>query len=152
MLTAKDIMTKDPITFTPEMEVVQAARILVEKRINGAPVVDRAGRLKGILCQSDLIAAQKKIRLPSVFTLLDGLIPLGTQSFDRELEKLSAATVSQAMTPDPVTVTAETTLEEIATLMVERKYHTVPVVEGNRLVGVVGKEDVLRTLLSEANT
>jgi CBS domain-containing protein len=152
MLTAKDIMTKDPITFTPEMEVVQAARILVDKRINGAPVVDRAGRLKGILCQSDLIAAQKKIRLPSVFTLLDGLIPLGTQSFDRELEKLSAATVSQAMTSDPVTVTAETTLEEIATLMVERKYHTVPVVEGNRLVGVIGKEDVLRTLLSEANT
>jgi CBS domain-containing protein len=148
MLTAKDIMTKDPITFTPEMEVVQAARILVEKRINGAPVVDRAGRIKGILCQSDLITAQKKIRLPSVFTLLDGLIPLGTQSFDREMEKLTAAQVSQAMTPDPMTVTPDTTIEEIATMMVERKFHTVPVVENNRLVGVVGKEDVLRTLLS----
>ena len=128
--------------------MVQAARILVEKRINGAPVVDRAGRIKGILCQSDLITAQKRIRLPSVFTLLDGLIPLGTQSFDRELEKLSAATVGQAMTPDPVTVTPAATIEDIATLMVERKFHTVPVVEGNRLVGVVGKEDVLRSLLS----
>jgi CBS domain-containing protein len=129
------------------MEVTQAARILVEKRINGAPVVDRAGRLRGILCQSDLITAQKKIRLPSVFTLLDGLIPLGTQSFEREMEKLSAVSVAQAMTPDPVTVTPDTPLEEIASLMVERKFHTVPVVEGNRLVGVVGKEDVLRTLL-----
>jgi CBS domain-containing protein len=147
MLTAKDIMTREPITFTPEMEVTQAARILVEKRINGAPVVDRAGRLRGILCQSDLITAQKKIRLPSVFTLLDGLIPLGTQSFEREMEKLSAVSVAQAMTPDPVTVTPDTPLEEIASLMVERKFHTVPVVEGNRLVGVVGKEDVLRTLL-----
>jgi CBS domain-containing protein len=130
------------------MEVAQAARVLVEKRINGAPVVDRAGRLKGILCQSDLITAQKKIRLPSVFTILDGLIPIGTQSFDRELEKLTAAKVSQAMTPDPVTVTPDTPLEDIATLMVERKFHTLPVVESNRLVGVVGKEDVLRTLLS----
>jgi len=64
MLTAKDIMTTDPITFSADLEISQAAIRLLEKRINGAPVVDETGNLIGILCQSDLIATQKKLSIP----------------------------------------------------------------------------------------
>ncbi|MFW6324756.1 MAG: CBS domain-containing protein [Desulfovibrionales bacterium] len=148
MTTASDIMTTDPITVTPDMEITSAAKILLEKRINGVPVVDKTGNLVGILCQSDLIAAQKKVPVPSLFTILDGFIPLSSiHDFEREMEKLSAVNVSQAMTPEPVTVTPETPLEEVATIMVKRKFHTLPVVTGKKLVGIVGKEDILRTLL-----
>jgi CBS domain-containing protein len=148
MLKAKDIMTTRPVVVTPEMKTVEAARLLLEHRVNGLPVVDRVGRLVGIICQSDLVAQQKKIPLPSVFNLLDGLIPLASpRNFEHEVQKILASTVSQAMTPHPITVSPDTGLEEIAALMVDKKFHTLPVVDQDKLIGVVGKEDVLRTLM-----
>ncbi len=148
MLKAKDIMTKDLITLSPDTEISKAAAMLLERRINGAPVVDADGRLRGILCQSDLIAQQKRFPVPSVFTLLDSFIPLSSQkTLEREMKKIVAAKVADAMTENPVSVGLETSLEEIATLMVERKFHTLPVVDGGRVVGIIGKEDVLRTIL-----
>jgi len=148
MLKAKDIMTTEVITVAPETEIAQAARLLLENRINGVPVVDTAGKLVGILCQSDLIAQQKSIPIPSLFTLLDGYIPLTlSKRLDREVSKIAATTVAEAMTPNPTTVDPETDIEKIAALMVEKNFHTLPVVEAGKVVGVLGKEDVLRTLI-----
>jgi len=150
MLRARDIMTKALITVSPETEITKAAKILLEKGINGIPVVDSA-RLVGILCQSDLIAQQKKLPIPSVFTLLDGFIPLrSAKHFEKAFKKIAATTVADSMTPDPVTVQPETSIEEIAALMVDKNFHTLPVVEGKKLVGIIGKEDILRTLMSSA--
>jgi CBS domain-containing protein len=150
MVKAKDIMTKELITVTPKTEITKAAEILLEKGINGVPVVD-SGRLVGILCQSDLIAQQKDLPMPSVFTLLDGFIPLrSSKHFEKAFQKIAATTVADSMTPDPVTVQPDTSIEEIAALMVDKNFHTLPVVEGKRLVGIIGKEDVLRTLMSSA--
>lgn len=147
MLTAKDIMTPDIVTLTPDLEIGQAAKCLLEKRINGAPVVDASGKLVGILCQSDLIATQKRLSLPSLFTLLDGFIPLrSAKQIESEFQKIAAITVKQAMTPSPTAVGPDAPIEEIATLMVEKGFHTLPVLDEGRLVGVIGKEDVLKTL------
>jgi CBS domain-containing protein len=149
MLNVEDIMTTELITVSPGTRISDAAKLLLEKHINGVPVVDDAGRLLGILCQSDLIAQQKRLTLPSFFAILDSFIPLKSmRHLEREVQKIAATTVADAMTPDPVTVLPDTTLEEVATLMVERSIHTIPVVSGEVLVGVVGKEDVLRTLMS----
>ncbi|MCK9239061.1 CBS domain-containing protein [Desulfocurvus sp.] len=148
MLKAKDIMTAEPVTLAPDTDIATAARTLLDTRVNGLPVVDASGALVGVLCQSDLVAQQKTLRLPSVFTLLDGLIPLSsTRDLEREMERIAALTVGQAMSPDPVTVAPDAPISEVATLMVDRKFHTIPVVDGGRLVGVIGKEDILRTLL-----
>lgn len=147
MLRAKDIMTKAPITVSAEMEILQAAKILLEKGINGVPVME-GERLVGILCQSDLIAQQKKLPIPSLFTLLDGFIPLrSTKHMEKALHKIAATTVADAMTPNPVTVQPEATLEEVATFMVDKNFHTIPVLDKGKLVGIVGKEDILRTLM-----
>ena len=153
MLKVKDIMTKEIISVSPETEIASAAKILLEKRINGMPVIDAFGRLVGIICQSDLVAQQKGIPIPSVFTLLESYIPLtSTKRLDKEMKKIAALTVKEAMTPDPVAVSLETDIEEVAKLMVDKKYHTLPVVEGDKVVGIVGKEDVLKTLLTERQT
>jgi CBS-domain-containing membrane protein len=150
MITAKDIMTKDIITISPDTEIAQAAQLLLTNRINGVPVIDDAGKLVGILCQSDLIIQQKNIPIPSLFTLLDGFISLtSSKKLDKEVEKIAATTVADAMTPNPVTVNSDTGIEDVAALMVEKSYHTLPVVDAGNLVGIVGKEDVLRTLISE---
>jgi CBS domain-containing protein len=149
MLKAKDIMTKEVITVQPDTEVVHAAKMLIEHHINGLPVVDKEGRLKGILCQSDLIVQQRKIPLPSFFIILDSFVPLtSSKNIEKELQKMSAITVKEAMTPDPITVDPETSLEDIATLMVKNKIHTLPVLDQGRIVGIIGKEDILRTLMS----
>ena len=148
MLKAKDIMTRNVVTVSPETKIDQAGKLLLENHFNGLPVVDQAGRLKGVNCQDDLIVQQKKFPLPSVFTLLDGVIPLtSSKHLEKEIQKMAATTVGQAMTPDPLTVDPETTVEEIATLMVKKNIHTLPVVDKGKLVGVVGKEDILRTLM-----
>jgi len=148
MITAKDIMTTDVITISPETEIAQAAKLLLENRINGVPVVNDAGELVGILCQSDLIIQQKNIPIPSLFTFLDGFIPLTpSKKLDEEVEKIAATKAGDAMTANPVTVSPDTEIEKIAALMVEKSYHTLPVLEGDKLVGIVGKEDVLKTLI-----
>lgn len=151
MLKVKDIMTMEIITVSPETEIVSAAKILLEKGINGLPVIDASGRLVGVLTQSDLVAQQKSIPIPSVFTLMESFIPLTSiKRIDKEVEKIAALTVKQAMTPNPVTVGPETDIADVAKLMVDKKYHTLPVMEGDKVVGIVGKEDVLKTLLSES--
>lgn len=141
-------MTSNIVTVAPDTEIVEAAKRLLEQHLNGLPVVDEGGRLVGIICQEDLVMQQKKIPLPSFFTLLDGFIPLkSSKSIEREIEKIAAATVEKAMTKNPVTIDPETGIEDIATLMVTKNIHTLPVVEGETLIGIVGKEDVLRTLM-----
>jgi CBS domain-containing protein len=148
MLKAKDIMSKKVVTVSPETKIDQAGKLLLENHFNGLPVVDPEGRLRGIICQDDFIVQQKKFPLPSVFTILDGVIPLtSSKHLEKEIQKMAAITVGQAMTPDPITVSPDTTLEEMATLMVKKNIHTLPVVEKGKLVGVVGKEDILRTLI-----
>ncbi len=148
MFRVKDIMTSDVISVSPETEIVSAARIMIEKRINGLPVVDGKGEVIGILCQSDLVAQQKCVPIPSLFSLMDGFMPLTSlKRIEKEVEKIAALTVAQAMTPKPATVTPETGIEEVAGLMVDKGFHTLPVVQDGKLVGVVGKEDVLKTLL-----
>nr|WP_321401077.1 CBS domain-containing protein [uncultured Desulfobacter sp.] len=148
MKTAKDIMEKEVISITPETDISQAVELLLKNHINGVPVVDQDGALKGILCQSDLIFQQKTISLPPILTFLDGIIPLSSsKKLENEMKKIAAGTVAQAMAPDPVTVTPDTPVSDIAAMMVERHFHTIPVVEDGKVIGVVGKEDVLRTLI-----
>ena len=148
MITVRDIMTTNLITVTQDMDIAGAAKILLDNRINGVPVVDDSGQLVGILCQSDLITQQKKLPIPTLFTFLDGLIRLTSmKQLEKQVGKIAALTVSEAMTPKPVTVKLDTRLETVAALMVDSNFHTLPVVEDSNLVGVIGKEDVLRTLL-----
>ncbi len=148
MLTAKDIMTKDPITISPDTEILDAANLLLENHINGIPVTDNRDKVVGIICQSDLIAQQKKLPIPSFFTILDGIIPLTfTKQMEKEAHKIIATTVDQAMTKNPVTVNPDTGVDAVAALMVDNNFHTLPVVEEGSLMGVIGKEDVLKTVI-----
>ena len=115
MIKVKDIMTKKLITVSPETEIVHATKILLENRINGVPVTDETGKLVGILCQSDLIAQQKKLPVPSFFTLLDGLVPLTSMKYlESQVQKIAAISVAQAMTPNPVVVRPDSSIEEVA--------------------------------------
>ena len=150
MIKAKDIMETRVISVTPETEVPKAVKILLNNHINGIPVVNSAEELVGILCQSDLIFQQKKIPIPPILAIFDSIIPLSSsQKLEDSFKKMSATTVEQAMVKNPVAVQADTPVSEIANLMVEKHFHTIPVVEGKKLLGIIGKEDILKTLVNK---
>ena len=150
MLTARDIMTTEKlITLKPDLDFTSAAKILLDNHINGAPVVDDDDQLLGILCQSDLVAQHKRMPVPTLVTLLDSFVRLTpVKELEKQARKIAAMTVGEAMTRNPITVKPDTGIETIAALMVDSNLHTLPVLEDGRLVGIIGKEDVLRTLLS----
>lgn len=148
MITAEDIMEKNIISVSPETGITKATGILLNNHINGVPVVDEQGTLLGILCQSDLIFQQKDLPLPPILTFLDSIIPLASsKKLEDEFKKIAATTVEQAMVKNPITVNPETPISDIAALMVEKHFHTIPVLKDGKIKGIIGKEDILKTLM-----
>jgi len=148
--TAGDIMTPDPITVGPKASVTEAAHLMVDNRVGALPVLE-GERLVGIVTEGDLIMQDVKLEFPTYIHLLDGMImyPPATARFEDELRKAVAASVRAVMTEDVITVQADTSIEDVATLFVGRRVSHIPVLEQERLVGIVSKSDVVRSLVEE---
>lgn len=148
MLKAKDIMTKDVIVVKPSTSIEDLAKILVENRISGAPVVDDNGNLTGIVTENDLISQNKRLHIPTVMRLFDAYIMLESPSkIEKEMKKMAAATVDDIYIKEVVAVKEDTPLEEIATIMAEKKVHLLPVVEGKKVRGIIGKMDIIKGMV-----
>lgn len=149
MRRAKDIMTSPVITVHPDTSVLDLAKLLSKHRINGMPVVDDAGKLEGIVTEADLIDQNKKLHIPSVIFFLDSPIFLeNPKKLDKELKKMAGTTVDDICTRDVVTVKDETPIDEVASLMAERRINTIPVMREGKMVGVVGRGDLIRSIVS----
>jgi acetoin utilization protein AcuB len=125
-------MKRDPITISPETGILEASRLLRQYKIRHLPVV-KGGRLVGILTDRDM----KRVS-PSPAT------SLSVYEVNYLLDKLEA---KEVMTKQIVTVTPKTTIEEAAKLLLANKIGGLPVVEGERLVGIVTETDVLEALV-----
>ena len=142
-LRVGDIMETDWPTLGPQSTVEEAIKLFAEAQISGAPVVED-GRLIGIITEGDLIFQDADVKAPGFLDILGGLVPLGdTEEYRREALKSAGVVVEEVMTDDPVTIAPETTLAETATVMAERRKKILPVVEGERLVGVITRMDIL---------
>ena len=142
-------MTQDVITVQPETLIRELAEIFIEHRISGVPVVDADGKVIGIATESDLIFHSKRLKVPTVLTILDSFIFLDSpEKMERELRKIAAASVSDVYSSPPLTIIPDTPLDEIASMMTEKQVHTLPVLdEEGRMIGIVGKKDIIRTIL-----
>ncbi len=149
MQKAQDIMTKNVITVTPATTVTELAKLLSANSISGAPVLDSSGTLLGVVTESDLIDQKKKIHIPTVITILDSVFYLeNPDKMEKEMKKIAGSTVDDIYTKEPRTVEEDTLIDEIATIMSEKNVHTLPVMRGDTLVGVIGKKDIIKTLIS----
>ncbi len=147
MITAKDIMAKDVITVRPETSIEELARILIENRISGAPVVDDNGNLIGIVTENDLISQNKRLHIPTVFRLFDAFIMLERpKKIEEEIKRLTATTVWDICTKNVITVNEDTPLQEIATIMSEKKVHLIPVMRDKMIAGIIGKADLIKAM------
>ena len=151
MLKARDIMARDVITVKPTTIIEELARVLVKYQISGAPVVDDNGNLEGIVTENDLIGQNSRLHIPTVLRLFDAFIPLGTSRLENEIKKMAASTVRDICTKDVITVDEETSIEDIASIMTEKKIHLLPVLQEGKLTGIIGKKDLIRGIAKEGN-
>lgn len=141
-----DIMTKKLITVTPETDIHELAKLLVQNNISGAPVIDEDGKLLGIVREESVIFQDKKVHLPTFINLSLGFLTLGTQRYEEEIKKISASKVSEIMEKNIVTISPEMEIEDAATLMLEKEIYYLPVVKNNKLEGVLTKKDIVRAI------
>lgn len=152
MLTAKDIMTRDVVTVKPDTSIQELASLLVKNQISGAPVVDDAGALVGIVTENDLITQNKRMHIPTVIGFLDAAIYLeSSKKFADEVKRVTATKVAEIMVKKVVSIDESATLIDIATIMAEKKVHLLPVLTGGKVSGIVGKRDVVRAIAQQGD-
>ncbi|MEK7823143.1 MAG: CBS domain-containing protein [Nitrospirota bacterium] len=149
MLKAKDFMTKDVITINSAATVEELARLLIEHKISGAPVVNNKKELIGIVTENDLISQNKRLHIPTIIRLFDAFIVLGSGKLEEEIKKMAAATVEEICIKKVVSIIEDTPLQEVATIMSEQKIHLLPVLRNNVVVGIVGKADIVNAMSRE---
>lgn len=151
MLTAKDIMTKEVVTVRPDTSIQDLASLLVKHQISGVPVLNEAGDLYGIVTEDDLISQNKRLHIPTVVSFLDAAIYLeSSRKFEEDVKRLAATRVGDICTRKVITITEDTTVVDIATIMDSKKVHLLPVMAGGKVAGIVGKRDVVRAVARQA--
>jgi CBS domain-containing protein len=151
MLTAKDIMTKDVLVVKPDTSIEELSSILVKNEVSGVPVVDDSGALFGIVTENDLISRNKRLHIPTVVSFLDAAIYLeSSKKFEQEVKRLTATRVGDICTRKVVTISEDTTIMDIATIMSEKKAHLLPVLRAGKVVGIVGKRDMVKAVARQA--
>lgn len=143
-MKVRDVMTSPVVSVPPTMRLKELARLLSERRLSGAPVVDDAGEVLGVVSEADLVAIQAGRPL-SRRTPLEWAFGEQPSAWERRVR--GATTVAQAMTAPAVSVEPECPLREAAALMVDRGVHRLPVIEGGRLVGILTRADLVRAYL-----
>jgi len=145
-MQVKDIMTKNPIAVTPATNVHALAELFIEKSISGAPVVDSKGVLLGIVQEEGVIFQDKKVHLPTFLHISLGFLTLGVKKYEEEIKKVTATKVADILEKDIVILNPETSVEDAATAMIEKASYYCPVVKGGKLVGVITKKDIVRSI------
>ena len=126
-------MTRNPVTATPDMSIGEASDLMKREKVHRLPVLDKDKNLVGVITEKDILHAS-----PS---------PASSLSIHEMAYLLSKLKVKDLMTRDVVTITEDTTVEEAARLMVDQDLSCLPVVEGDKLVGIVSKSDMFKILL-----
>lgn len=147
--TVADVMTPNPVVVTPTASLQEAIQKLAENRISGLPVVSEAGKLVGVLSETDLMWQTTGAPLPAYIMLLDSVIYLKNPTrYTQELHKALGQTVQEVMTDSGViTIAPQASLRDAAQLMHDKQVRRLPVVNGDgALVGILTRGDIVREM------
>lgn len=149
--TVADVMTHDPIMVQPQTPIKEAIKILAEQRISGLPVVDDAGKLVGVISETDLLWQETGVEPPVYIMFLDSVIYLENPArHDQELHKALGQTVGEVMSNDPVTVKPDQALRKAAKLMQEKSIRRLAVTDdAGKVIGILTPGDIVRAMAAE---
>ena len=146
-MLAREIMNKEVITVQEDSSIEEVARILTENNISGAPVVNKNGKIVGMVTEGDLLHQETKPRVPAFLSILGSFIYIsGVERYREDFKKLAATITSEIMTTDLITVSGDAEIEDVADLMVEHNIKRVPVVEKDTVIGIISRADIIKTL------
>jgi CBS domain-containing protein len=147
-MKAEDVMTRDVIAVAPDATVLQAARLMLQHHISGLPVVDKSGKLVGVLSEGDFLRRRETRTEHKRSRWLEFL--MGPGRIAAEYSHSHGSKVSEVMTTEVQTVADETPLEEIVELMERKRIKRVPVLCGEQLVGIVTRSNLMHAMVSMA--
>jgi CBS domain-containing protein len=149
--TVAEVMSRDPILVHPQTPLKEAIQILAEKRISGLPVVDDAGKLVGIISETDLMWQETGVTPPAYIMILDSVIYLQNPgAYERDLHKALGQTVGEVMSKNPLTISPDKPLREAAKLIQDHKVHRLPVLDSvGKVIGILTRGDIVRTMAAD---
>ena len=151
MLTAGEIMSRDVVTVKKETTIRELAELFTSRRISSAPVVDDREELIGIVTETDLVEQDRNLHIPTVISLFDWVIYLESgKKFEKELKKMTGQNVGDIYSPEVEVIAPSTPVSEVADLMSSKKIHAIPVVEGKKVVGILARIDMIRSMIGKA--
>ena len=143
-MNASDVMTRNIVSVSRDAPVAEAIRLMLDNHISGLPVIDEANQLVGILTEGDLLRRGEtgtERHRPRWLEML-----MGPGRLADEYVRTHGRKVGEIMTRDLASVTPDTPLDEVVGLMERRRIKRVPVLDGDRPVGIVSRADLLRAL------
>jgi CBS domain-containing protein len=143
-MKVKDVMTSPVVSIEPESAVLEAVRIMLQRHISGLPVIDKRGRLSGMITEGDFLRRAEtgtQRRRPRWLEFL-----LGPGRLAEEYTRSHGRKVHEIMTTNAVTVTEEVPLDEVVRLMEKRRIKRLPVVRGNEVIGIVSRANLVHAL------
>ena len=143
-MIASDVMTRNVISVPPDATIADAVALMLDRGISGLLVVDHSGTLAGIVTEGDLLRRDELGTGRRRSWWLRLIASPGRQAAD--FTRTHGRKVSDVMTQDVISVTVKSPLEEIVALMEEHRIKRVPVLDDNKVVGVVSRADLLRAL------
>ena len=146
-IVAREIMDDNPPYCGLDTPVSDISTRFAEENISGLLVVDEEKRLLGVITEIDLIDQQRSLHVPTAVALFDMVIPMGESRFEEELARMQAMTAEDLMQHDVITVGIDSDLTEISNIMTEQHIHHLPVLDGEFVVGLIGKHDVIKALV-----
>jgi CBS domain-containing protein len=149
--TVADVMTPNPITVNPQTPLPEAIKRLAEKKISGLPVVDEAGKIVGVISETDLMWQETGVDPPPYIMFLDSVIYLQNPArYEKEIHKALGQTVAEVMSDKPITIKSDRPVREAAHLMHEKKIRRLPVVDREgQLIGIITQGDIIRMMAAE---
>jgi CBS domain-containing protein len=145
-MRAHQIMTRSVVTIAPDATIVEAANTMLRHHVSGLPVVDAEGALVGIVSQGDFIRRSEIGTQRKRGRWLKALLGDSAVEYVQE----HGRRVSDVMTSDPITVTEDATLEDIVSAMETNGVKRLPVMKGDRLVGIVSRANLMQAVASLA--
>ena len=145
MLTVRDVMTRSVRSVGPDAPLKEVARLLLDNRISGVPVVGTLDTVLGVVSEADFLVKEQGAQAVHHrrFASLLG----ETAATKAQLDKLAARTAGEAMTAPAITIAASSSIQDAAAKMTERRVNRLPVIENDRLVGIVTRSDLVRAYL-----
>jgi CBS domain-containing protein len=151
-MKVKDVMNSNVVFCRPDNTVREAAKLLKDNSISGAPVLD-GDELVGIISEADLlklliVPEQGELWLPSPFEVIEVPIRelLGWEETKRMLSDVGLIKVEEIMTPEVHTISSEASVEEASEHMIRHKINRLPVIENSRVVGIITRGDIIEGL------